>query len=112
MPHYYLGICVEMFQTTKDATLPYLTLLFNTFIVPVSSIQAGVKVWSRQYKRGPRDNPNNFRAVSLINCIHVCKIFMHVLINRLRQWCDENHVIDDSQAGFRRNCSTSNNTVL
>ena len=41
---------------------------------------------------------------SLINSIS--KVFMHVLNNRFYLWCEENSVIDESQAGFRRSYST------
>ena len=36
-------------------------------------------------------------------------MFMHILSNRLRIWCDDHNIIDESQAGFRRKYSTVDN---
>jgi len=50
---------------------------------------------------------NNYRAISLINSL--CKICVHVLTKRLTNWCEDNSVIDESQAGFRSPYSTVDN---
>ena len=52
-------------------------------------------------------DPGNFRGVSLINSIS--KIFTGILTNRLQKWSEENTVLDESQAGFRKNYSTIDN---
>ena len=59
------------------------------------------------HKKGSRNDPNNYRAVSLINTIS--KIFTHILTQRLNKWCDENGVLDESQAWFRKGYSTIDN---
>ncbi|MCG7892781.1 MAG: reverse transcriptase family protein, partial [Candidatus Thiodiazotropha endolucinida] len=59
------------------------------------------------HKGGPFKKPENYRAVMLINCL--CKIFMNILTIRLSTWAEENAVIEESQAGFRKQYSTIDN---
>ena len=51
------------------------------------------------HKKGSRDEPNKYRAISLISSIS--KIFTNILNKRLTSWCDENDVIIESHAGVR-----------
>ena len=99
------GLCVEKFKATRELIIPYLTLLFNNIYL-TGEFPDG---WSESiitpvHKRGAKNNPNNYRAISLTNS--VSKIFMHTLKNRLRIWCDDHNIIEESQAGFRRKYST------
>ena len=57
------------------------------------------------HKAGPADKPEHYSAVGLINCL--CKIFMNVLTLRLTTRVEANNVIDESQAGFRKDYSTT-----
>ena len=59
------------------------------------------------HKSGPTNNPENYWAIFLINCL--CKIFMNIMTVRLSSWADLNDVIDQSQAGFRKGYSTIDN---
>ena len=49
-------------------------------------------------------DPANFRGISLRSSIS--KIFTNVLTIRLQTWAESNNVIDESQAGFRKQYST------
>ena len=51
--------------------------------------------------------PSNYRDLSLIDCI--CKIFTSVILNRLTFWVDHNNILNEFQAGFRKNYSTVDN---
>lgn len=102
------GICVEMLQSTVHISLPYLNKLFN-HILDNGNFPAE---WSENmivpiHKKGSVNNPNNFRAISLVNSIS--KVFTKILSTRLSEWCEDNDVIDESQAGFRRGYSTIDN---
>ena len=57
-----------------------------------------------KHKSGNLSNPENFRGISLINS--VSKIFTNILTIRLQKWAENNDVIYESQAGFRRHYST------
>ena len=59
------------------------------------------------YKGGPSTNPETYRGTSLINIIS--KFFTGILTTRLQKWAEENRVIDESQAGFRKGYSTIDN---
>ena len=102
------GLCVEKFKATRELIIPYLTLLFNNIYL-TGEFPDG---WSESiitpvHKRVAKNNHNNYRALSLINS--VSKMFMHVVSNRLRIWCDDHNIIDEMLAGFRRKYSTVDN---
>lgn len=102
------GLCIEMFKTTIDIIMPYLLALFN-YIYDHGLFPED---WCRSittpiHKGGAVNNPKNHRAVCLINCL--CKIFMNILTMRLTSWAEANDVIDESQAGFRKDYSMTDN---
>ena len=102
------GLCIEMFKATLDTTLPYLHSLFNDIydngLFPEDWCKS---IISPIHKAGPVDKPENYRAICLINSL--CKIFKNVLTIRLTNWTETNRVIDEPQAGFRKDYSTTDN---
>ena len=80
--------------------MPYLKDLFNAIYDEVSFPAK----WSEMHKKGSRDEPNNYRVISLISSIS--KIFTNILNKRLTSWFEENDIIIKSQADFRRQYST------
>ena len=99
------GISSDLLKYTSTVITPYLVKLFNevltTGVVPDSW---GESIIVPNHEKGSRSDPNNYRGISLINSIS--KAFMHVLNSRLYLLCEENSVMDESQAGFRHNYST------
>ena len=75
----------------------------------VGSIQktGGGSILCPIYKNGNKTSPENYRGISLISSL--CKIFNGILTKRLQSWCEDNQVIDESQAGFRKKYSTIDN---
>ena len=67
----------------------------------------GVSITCPIYKSGLKNNPNNYRGISIANVMY--KIFSHIINARLYTWAENNHKIDESQAGFRRNYSPIDN---
>lgn len=59
------------------------------------------------HKKGDYDNPSNYRGISFMNC--AAKIFMGILNDRIYTWAEENHILVEYQAGFRRQYSTVDN---
>ena len=102
------SLCIEMFKATIDTIMPYLHSLFNYIyehgLFPEDWCRS---IISHIHKAGPVGNPEHHRAVCLINCL--CKIFMNVLTIRLTSWTEANWVIDELQAGFRKDYSTTDN---
>ena len=51
------------------------------------------------FKKGDRENTGNNRGVCLLSMIS--KILARVLAKRLREWTEENGILDENQSGFR-----------
>ena len=97
-----------MFKTTIGIILPYLHSLFNDiYDKGIFPEDWRTSIISSNHKGGAVDKAENYRAICLINTI--CKIFVNVLTIRLTNWADSNEVIDESQAGFRKDYSTTDN---
>jgi hypothetical protein len=102
------GVCIEMFKHTIDQTAPYLKLLFNKIL----NSGEFPNEWSENvitpiHKKGDKNSPNNYRAISLVNSIS--KIFIKILSERLVKWAENTNVINEAQAGFRSGYSTVDN---
>ena len=57
------------------------------------------------YKSGKKDDPNNYRGITLSNCLG--KLFNTILYNRLQKELRNNKVLSSAQAGFRKDHRTS-----
>ena len=102
------GICIEMLKETLTSILPYLTSLFNDiFNSGIYPADWGKSIICPIYKNGSKTSPENYSGVSLITSIS--KNFNGILTKRLQSWCEQNQVLDESQAGFRKNYSTVDN---
>ena len=56
------------------------------------------------HKKGDTTNPDNYRGISLLSC--VSKLYTSVINSRLTQWAEDNDVLSEAQAGFRKDYST------
>jgi len=52
------------------------------------------------YKKGDSMNPDNYRPISLVNTI--LKLITMLITNRLNQWCDQEGIMSDYQAAYRK----------
>ena len=59
------------------------------------------------YKKGDSSIVSNYRGVSFMNAI--AKLLMSVLNERLSRWVENNKIMSEFQAGFRKNFSTVDN---
>ncbi len=95
------GIDTIFYKNTSGIIVPYLLKLFNCIFssgqIPDSW---GESIITPIHKAGSQLDPNNYRGISLINGL--CKIFTCIINNRLQLWCQENSILDESQAGFRK----------
>ena len=97
----------EFFKYSRNVTGKILTKLFNVILVSGTLPES----WSAGFivpiykNKGSQTDPNNYRGISLINCI--CKVFTSLLSVRLTKFSDSIELLGNEQAGFRKNFSTS-----
>ena len=101
-------ICSEMLSCSSGLILPYLTKLFNEiFSTGIYPFRWSESIVVPIYKRGNMHEVNNYRGISLTSILS--KVFVHVLKSRLTDWADDNKIISEEQAGFRKGYSTIDN---
>lgn len=59
------------------------------------------------YKKGDMNDVQNYRAIAFMNCI--VKILMGIINERLTRWVENNSILTEFQAGFRKKYSTVDN---
>jgi len=95
----------EIWKLFSPKSLEHLCTTFQTVydtgIVPPSWCKVLV---TPIYKKGEKDNPGNYRPISLLNTI--LKLFTTILTNRLNYWTESEGKISQYQAGFRKGKST------
>ena len=102
------GLCIELYKHTSDVILPFLTELFNTiYDTGYFPVDWRTSIVVPLHKSGPTDNPHDYRGISLINSL--CKVFINILTNRLSIWTERNDILNEAQAGFRKNYSIVDN---
>ena len=62
------------------------------------------------FKKGDKNNPGNYRGICLLSM--GSRILARVMANRLRIWAEKMQLVDDNQAGFRKNRSTADVTQI
>ena len=101
------GIIGELLKYTceNDTILSFFVTFFN------SLFDRGLypQNWTESiilplFKKGSVNDPNNYRGISLVDISS--KIYSSIINDRLREWVEENNIIGEFQAGFRRNYST------
>ena len=92
----------EFFKMSRNSICGLFTKMFNV-ILKCGHIP---ETWSSGWivpiykNNGNKDDPNNYRGISLINCI--CKVFTSVISARITRYCDSVQLIGNEQAGFRK----------
>ena len=99
------GVLPEMLKNGGDEVALFLTKLFNkVFDSGTYPTEWAKAIIIPIFKKGDVDQPDNYRGISLINTS--CKCFTLILNKRLYEWLEENSLIVENQAGFRRKYST------
>jgi hypothetical protein len=102
------GVPYEYYKKAPDQLLDKIIDIFNKIFIS-AEIPDSFKfsVIFPLYKKGDVDLASNYRGISFINAI--CKLFTGLLLNRLQHWVDENKILKECQAGFRKGYSTVDN---
>ena len=97
-----------MFKASSDIIKPLLLAMFNKILnIGIYPDQWSLAIISPLHKNGKRNNPTNYRGISLL-CT-VSKIFTKILNNRLLTWAEENNKLDEGQSAYRKGRSTIDN---
>lgn len=101
----------EYLKASVDIFLPAYNILFNTVLdTGTFPTEWNIGIISPIYKgKGHRLDPMNYRPITLLSCIG--KVFTSILNNRLTLFLEEYHIINEIQAGFRKEYSTMDHVL-
>lgn len=99
------GISNEFLKNLPDNWVLYIVILFNKIFKEQKVPESWTNIITKMiYKKGDKNNPENYRPISLVNTI--TKIFTLILYKRIYRWAEKNKKIPEWQAGFREGRST------
>ena len=99
------GFSIELLKYGSSVLCKPLAKLFN--VVLDSSHFPDIwntSIMTHLFKKGDKYDPKNYRGISVGSCIG--KVFCHILTERLNNFLENNHIIHNNQAGFRKNHRT------
>ena len=101
------SILNEYLKLTKDSMLPVYVALFNLILetghVPEQWLTGKIRPIYKN--KGDPSDPNNYRPITLLSCLG--KLFTAVLNERLNTFLEDNDLLNENQAAFRKHYSTS-----
>ena len=105
------GIGAEFYKYTCHEIAPILCTLFNN----IFSTGNLPEMWRDSiivpvYKSGPKDDPSNYRGISLTNVMY--KIISNIIHHRLYIWAEQNIKIHEAQSGFRAGYSATDSIFI
>ena len=104
------GIPSEFFKVAYDKLIPFFETLFNKFYdCSFFPEDWGISIISPVPKVGETNKPRNYRGISLQQV--TSKIYINTLNKRFTKWSDENEIIGEEQAGFRKSYSAIDNLL-
>ena len=102
----------EHIKSTINIMMPiYLklfNLIFDSGVVPETWLVGDILPIYK--KKGDAKLPENYRPITLLSCLG--KLFSSIINNRLSTFAEDNKIITDSQAGFRKGFSTTDNIFI
>ena len=102
----------EMIRPLVDTYPQLVTRLFNDIL---AERQQFSKQWLHSlvtaiHKKGPKEDPDNYRGISLMSCLG--KFFLTVINNRLTEFCLHKGILSPSQLGFVKGNRTSDPHII
>lgn len=99
------GIQLRFLRDSLPVLIPYITCILNTSIVTGTF----PKLWKEAIivpilKSGNTDQPQNYRPISILPILS--KILEKVIACQLSNYLEENHLLSNTQHGFRARLST------
>ena len=100
------NVLAEMLKSAGTLLIPFLTKYFNEIFRSGSYPDMWTKaVIVPIHKKGDTNVTDNYRGVSLLSLIGKC--YTTILNKRLYEWLEDNNKITETQAGFRKGHSTT-----
>jgi hypothetical protein len=101
-----LGISSYLLKASNLIVAPFLTDIFNSFILS-NSFPSIFKIAQLipLFKSGDASNPSNYRPISILP--NLSKIFEYILYDQINEYLSINNLISDYQFGFRKNHNTN-----
>ena len=100
------GILNEFLKASCTKLVSCMCLLFNVVLITGKIPNA----WSVGYitpiykGKGSKHDPDNFRGITVLSCLG--KLFTSILNKRIYEFLDDNDLLGNEQAGFRKHNST------
>ena len=96
----------EFFKNSATHVFPFLVRYFNKLfssgLYPDNWSEAIIQPL---FKKGDPEISDNYRGISLLS---ICsKLYSYILNKRLTCWIDDNNLLSETQAGFRKTYSTT-----
>ena len=105
------GVHPRLLSRCASSLSAPLSLIFNSSLregmLPLEWLSSSI---APIYKKGARTDPLNYRPVAITSV--PCKVLEKAILNHLRPYLEENHVISDHQFGFRGGHSTTDQLIL
>lgn len=96
------GLSYEFLKNLPQNWLLYTCKLFNEILDKETLPSEWYHVIvSMLHKKGPKENPENYRRIALVNCI--TKLFTSIILDRLSHYCELHNILPEIQCGFRAN---------
>jgi len=80
-----------------EAFLNILNVIMTTTKIPIEWHKLETVML---YKKGAKDDPRNYRPISLANT--TMKVFTGIITDRLSDWAEKHRILPESQGGFRK----------
>eukprot|EP00745_Piridium_sociabile_P043608 TRINITY_DN8944_c0_g1_i10.p1 TRINITY_DN8944_c0_g1~~TRINITY_DN8944_c0_g1_i10.p1 ORF type:complete len:1137 (-),score=123.12 TRINITY_DN8944_c0_g1_i10:208-3198(-) len=98
-------VLAEMLKHSQQTILPFLLKYFNAmFSRGYFPLKWSEAIIVPLHKKGDTNIPDNYRGISLLSVLS--KVFTHIMNDRLTLWAEQNGIICEAQAGFRKGRST------
>ena len=98
-------MCGEFYKYSdayvENVLTKYFNKLFESGMFPLAWSESLIRPL---HKKDDKNSPDNYRGISLFNVSG--KLYSYVLNKRLTDWVEEHRLVNEAQAGFRRNYST------
>jgi hypothetical protein len=105
------AVSVEMLKYCSDNMKEAILKMFNKILSQGDYPEKwNIGYISTIHKAGPRENPDNYRCLTIISCL--AKVFGSILNNRLQDFLETHNLIKNTQIGFKKKARTQDHMFV